>query len=323
MLNVAAYCALRANGGRSSRARCHDDQRALTVNTVSRAFMTSAYVSVRRAKGTITDLPSWSCESDSRRPLRLSRAPDGRGEASRLTQEVAAELENSPPRKPGSYLQCSHCIGCVRFQVRKYRRAAVIARDRVVVSYRRQRVRRFQVRINRKAATMANPAITFAHRYPDSLTCVVARADVAARRADESVCPLVAVSAPVHLPAASQAAHGLVERVWPDFSERGVEVGFGIVDGPLGDSPFTTSPRIICPPVHDHQGTHAEVERPSNQVSNNHHQRRWTPADIDGRPFPGQTSYSPGSPHRYLASGRRGHEPCRRGGRIGLSDIGG
>jgi hypothetical protein len=29
-------------------------------------------------------------------------------------------------------------------------------------------------------------------------------------------------------------------------------------------------------------------------------------ADADGRCFPGQTCRSPGSPHRYLASGRRG-----------------
>lgn len=48
-------------------------------------------------------------------------------------------------------------------------------------------------------------------------------------------------------------------------------------------------------------------ERPSNQVSNNHHRQQWTPADDDGRYFRGQTCRSPGSPYRYLASGRRGH----------------
>ncbi len=36
----------------------------------------------------------------------------------------------------------------------------------------------------------------------------------------------------------------------------------------------------------------------SNQVSNNRRRRRWTPADADGRCFPGQTYRSPGSPHR-------------------------
>ena len=61
-------------------------------------------------------------------------------------------------------------------------------------------------------------------------------------------------------------------------------------------------------------------ERPSNQASNNHHQQQWTPADTDGRCFPGQAGRSPGRPHRALASGRRGqrsdsrcsthHDPC-------------
>ncbi len=45
----------------------------------------------------------------------------------------------------------------------------------------------------------------------------------------------------------------------------------------------------------------------SNQVSNNRDRQRWTSADIDGQRFPGQTCRSPGSPHLYLASGRRGH----------------
>ena len=34
-------------------------------------------------------------------------------------------------------------------------------------------------------------------------------------------------------------------------------------------------------------------ERPSNQVSNNHHRQQWTPADTDGRCFPGQGSRRP------------------------------
>lgn len=45
---------------------------------------------------------------------------------------------------------------------------------------------------------------------------------------------------------------------------------------------------------------------PSNQMSNNHHRQQWTPVDIDGRCFPGQTRRSPGSRHHELASGRRG-----------------
>ena len=46
--------------------------------------------------------------------------------------------------------------------------------------------------------------------------------------------------------------------------------------------------------------------RPGGQVSDNHHRQRWTPADVDRRCLPGQDCRSPGSPHRYLASGRRG-----------------
>ncbi len=36
------------------------------------------------------------------------------------------------------------------------------------------------------------------------------------------------------------------------------------------------------------------------------HRQQWTPADADGRSFPGQACRRAGSPHRYLASGRRG-----------------
>lgn len=42
-------------------------------------------------------------------------------------------------------------------------------------------------------------------------------------------------------------------------------------------------------------------------MSNNRHRQSRTPADIDGRCFPGQACHSPGSRHRNLASGRRGH----------------
>jgi hypothetical protein len=43
-------------------------------------------------------------------------------------------------------------------------------------------------------------------------------------------------------------------------------------------------------------------------VSNNRHHRQWTPADVDGRSFPGQTCRNAGSPHHDLASGRRGQQ---------------
>lgn len=49
----------------------------------------------------------------------------------------------------------------------------------------------------------------------------------------------------------------------------------------------------------------AAYERPSNQVSNKGHAQQWTPADIDGRQFPGQAHRSAGSAYRDLASGRR------------------
>jgi hypothetical protein len=47
------------------------------------------------------------------------------------------------------------------------------------------------------------------------------------------------------------------------------------------------------------------------RVSNNHHRQQWTRADTDGRCFPGQAGRSAGSPHRALASGRRGRFHCR------------
>jgi hypothetical protein len=45
-------------------------------------------------------------------------------------------------------------------------------------------------------------------------------------------------------------------------------------------------------------------------VSNNRLHHQWTPVDADGRLFPGQACRRAGSPHRYLASGRRGHPRC-------------
>jgi len=53
-------------------------------------------------------------------------------------------------------------------------------------------------------------------------------------------------------------------------------------------------------------------ERPSDEVSDNRHRQRWTPADTHGRPVAGQLSCDAGSPRLYLASGRRGQ--CRRSG---------
>jgi hypothetical protein len=47
-------------------------------------------------------------------------------------------------------------------------------------------------------------------------------------------------------------------------------------------------------------------ERLSNQVSNNRHHQQWTSTDADGQSFPGQARRSARSPHRNLASGRRG-----------------
>ena len=65
-------------------------------------------------------------------------------------------------------------------------------------------------------------------------------------------------------------------------------------------------PVVVCAgSLHPGRQADACLE-PSNQVSNNRHRQRRTPADADGRSFPGQASRSPGSPHRNLASGRRG-----------------
>ena len=47
-------------------------------------------------------------------------------------------------------------------------------------------------------------------------------------------------------------------------------------------------------------------ERPSDKVSDNRHEQRWTPADTHGRSVPGQGYCGAGSPRLYLASGRRG-----------------
>ncbi len=41
-------------------------------------------------------------------------------------------------------------------------------------------------------------------------------------------------------------------------------------------------------------------------MSNNRHRQQWTPADVNGRWFPGQACPRAGSRHRDLASGRRG-----------------
>ena len=44
----------------------------------------------------------------------------------------------------------------------------------------------------------------------------------------------------------------------------------------------------------------------SDEVSDNRHRQRWTPADTHGRSVPGQACCGAGSPRLYLASGRRG-----------------
>jgi hypothetical protein len=69
---------------------------------------------------------------------------------------------------------------------------------------------------------------------------------------------------------------------------QGLDLTFFIAKGPL-----------------DHDPTR---ERPSNQVSNDHHAQQWTLADIDGRPLPGQARRSTGSARSDLASGRKGQE---------------
>jgi len=61
--------------------------------------------------------------------------------------------------------------------------------------------------------------------------------------------------------------------------------------------------------IWDHSATH---ERPSNQVSNNRHGQRRTPADVDRRSFPGQARNSVGSRRSALASGRRGQRSGSR-----------
>jgi Enoyl-CoA hydratase/isomerase len=50
----------------------------------------------------------------------------------------------------------------------------------------------------------------------------------------------------------------------------------------------------------------ADIQRLSDQVSDNRHRQRWTPADAHGRSIACHTCYGAGSPHRYLAWGRRG-----------------
>jgi hypothetical protein len=56
----------------------------------------------------------------------------------------------------------------------------------------------------------------------------------------------------------------------------------------------------------------------SDEVSDNRHGQRWTPADTHGQSVPGQACCDAGSPRLYLASGRRGHSrpsearKCRR-----------
>ena len=49
-------------------------------------------------------------------------------------------------------------------------------------------------------------------------------------------------------------------------------------------------------------GRPGRCQRTSNQVSNDHHRQQWTPADVDGQHFPGQTCRSPGSPRRVVLS---------------------
>ena len=52
--------------------------------------------------------------------------------------------------------------------------------------------------------------------------------------------------------------------------------------------------------------------RPSDEVSDNRHRQRWTPADIHGRSAAGHARCGAGSPRRNLASGRRGQQSSSR-----------
>jgi hypothetical protein len=82
---------------------------------------------------------------------------------------------------------------------------------------------------------------------------------------------------------------------------------------------------FACPdpasPLHASNTTAERVafERPSNQVSNNHHRQRWTPANTHGRSIPAQACCDAGCPCQFLTSGRRGPpRPPTPGRRAGL-----
>jgi len=62
-------------------------------------------------------------------------------------------------------------------------------------------------------------------------------------------------------------------------------------------------------------------ERPSDQMSDNRHRQRWTPADVDGRCFPGRTCRCPDSPPRDLASGRRGRRRAAEADRSSCAPV--
>jgi len=55
-------------------------------------------------------------------------------------------------------------------------------------------------------------------------------------------------------------------------------------------------------------------ERPSDEMSDNRHRQRWTPADTHGQSAAGHTRCGAGSPRRNLASGRRGQRAYEQDG---------
>ena len=90
--------------------------------------------------------------------------------------------------------------------------------------------------------------------------------------------------------------------------------GAGLVETMCRSEPGSQIDAILRDGTEEHAGlcmllagrpcTH---KRLSDQVSDNRLGQRWTPADTHGRSVAGQGCYGAGSPHLYLASGRRGH----------------
>ncbi len=72
-----------------------------------------------------------------------------------------------------------------------------------------------------------------------------------------------------------------------------------------------TQRRRLGKRVGDSSRSRPARERPSDELSDNRHRQRWTPADTHGWSAAGQACCGAGSPCRDLASGRRGHDAPR------------